>query len=192
MVKVLIMNTYGTYIKRIITVTPGKKSNMKIEGKKAIWKDYQKEIAEDKFYYVRSCVRQNFFPGSETTFLRIMREVLKKDVFENPCHTTCTGIGYHGDIVPVETTMTVVARQFALMTESGYENLLPSCITSFGLYTEILDTWHHFPEVEEKIRKLLRKATGREFKVPNNLAHSSDVIYKFRKEISAKAKYHLS
>ena len=48
---------------------------MKLEGKKAIWKDYQKEIAGDRYYYVRSCVRQNFFPGSETTFLRIMREV---------------------------------------------------------------------------------------------------------------------
>ncbi|MDP4222081.1 MAG: heterodisulfide reductase-related iron-sulfur binding cluster [Bacteroidota bacterium] len=164
---------------------------MNIEGKRNIWKDYQKEIAEDKFFYVRSCVRQNFFPGSETTFLRIMREVLNKDVFENPCHTTCTGIGYHGDIVPVETTMTVVARQFALMTEAGYENMLPSCITSFGLYTEILDTWHHYPEVEQRIRKMLRIATGREFKVPKNLAHASDVIYKFRREISSAAKYRL-
>jgi heterodisulfide reductase subunit B len=68
---------------------------------------------------------------------------------------------------------------------------MPSCITSFGLYTEILDTWHHFPELEEKIRTNLRKATGREFKIPKNLAHSSDVIYKFRKEIAANAKYSL-
>ena len=96
---------------------------MNIEGKKAIWKDYQKEIADDKFFYVRSCVRQNFFPGSETAFLKIMRDELKKDVYEHPCHTTCTGIGYHSDIVPVETTMTVVARQFAIMTEAGYKNL---------------------------------------------------------------------
>ena len=164
---------------------------MNIEGKKVIWKDYQKEIAEDNYFYVRSCVRQNFFPGSETAFLSIMRDVLGKNVYEHPCHTTCTGIGYHSDIVPVETTMTVVARQFALMTEAGYENLLPSCITSFGLYTEILDTWHHFPEVEQKIRSQLKKATGREFTVPKNLAHASDVIYKFRKEISSKAKYRL-
>src|SRR5659263_242938 len=164
---------------------------MNIEGKKAIWKDYQKEIADDHYYYVRSCVRQNFFPGSETAFLNIMRDVLRKDVFEHSCHTTCTGIGYHSDIVPVETTMTVVARQFALMTEAGYVNLLPSCITSFGLYTEILDTWHHFPEVEEKVRIQLRKATGREFIKPKNLAHASDVIYKFKKEIATKAKYKL-
>ncbi len=82
--------------------------------------------------------------------------------------------------------MTVIARQFALMTEAGLYNYVPSCITSFGLYTEILDTWHHFPEVEEKVRQQLKKATGREFKMPENLAHASDVIYKFRNEIVQK------
>jgi heterodisulfide reductase subunit B len=164
---------------------------MILEGKQLIWKKYQKEIAEDKYFYVRSCVRQNFFPGSETTFIRILKEELKKDIYENPHHTTCTGIGYHGDIVPLETTMTVIARQFALMTEAGYENLVPSCVTSFGLYTEILDTWHHFPDLENKIRDYLYRATKRTFEIPKNLAHASDIIYKFRNEIKVKAKYQL-
>jgi heterodisulfide reductase subunit B len=161
------------------------------EGKELVWKNYQKEIADDRYFYVRSCVRQNFFPGSETTFIRILKEELNKDIYENPHHTTCTGIGYHGDIVPIDTTMTVVARQFALMTEAGYKNLVPSCITSFGLYTEILDTWHHFPEIENKIRDYLYKATKRTFEKPENLAHASDLVYKFRNEIKAKAKYKL-
>ncbi|MCK9422528.1 MAG: heterodisulfide reductase-related iron-sulfur binding cluster [Bacteroidales bacterium] len=164
---------------------------MNIEGKRRVWKDYQKEIAGDNFFYVRSCVRQNFFPGSEKTFLRILKEELHKDIFENAAHTTCSGIGYHSDIVPFETTMTIVARQFALMTESGYENFATSCITSFGLYTEILETWHHFPEVEERIRKHLKNATGREFSKPKNLSHASDIIFKFRKEIAAVGKYRL-
>jgi heterodisulfide reductase subunit B len=164
---------------------------MKIEGKRSLWKDYQKEIADDRYFYVRSCVRQNFFPGSETVFIDIMKNKLGKDVYEHACHTTCTGIGYHGDVVPFDTAMTVVARQFALMTESGYENLLPSCITSFGLYTEIMETWHHFPEIEARVREYLRKATGREFKIPKNLAHASDVIYKFRKEIGQLGKHKL-
>ena len=164
---------------------------MKREGKELIWNDYQKEIADDNYYYVRSCVRQNFFPGSETTFIRILRDELGKDIYENPSHTTCTGIGYHGDLVPLETTMTMIARQFALMTEAGYENLVPSCITSFGLYIEVLDTWHHFPEVEKKIRENLKKATGREFEKPKNIAHVSDVVYKFRNEIAEKARYKL-
>jgi len=164
---------------------------MILDGKKAIWSDYQKKIADDDFYYVRSCVRQNFFPGAETTFLRIMREVLGKNVFEHPCHTSCSGIGYHSDLLPLETTMTVVARQFALMNESGYKNIVPSCITSFGLYTEIIETWHHFPETKEKTRKLLKEATGRAFEIPENLAHASDVIYHFRKEIAEKSKFKL-
>ena len=30
---------------------------------KTTWKDYQKDIADDRYYYARSCIRQNFFPG---------------------------------------------------------------------------------------------------------------------------------
>ena len=164
---------------------------MKIEGKRSIWKEYQKEIADDRYFYVRSCVRQNFFPGSEKTFLRIMKDVLHKDVFENASHTTCSGIGYHSDVVPFETAMTMVARQFAIMTEAGYENFTTSCITSFGLYSEILETWHHFPEVEERVRQHLMKATGRTFNKPANLSHASDVFFKFRKEIAAGGMYRL-
>ena len=153
---------------------------MNNDTKKAIWSNYQKKIADDNYFYVRSCVRQNFFPGAETTFLKIMNEILHKDIFEEPAHTTCTGIGYHTDILPFETTMTVVARQFSLMNENGYENLVPSCVTSFGIYSEVLETWEQYPQLLEKARKFLKKATGREFEVPKNVAHASDIIYKFR------------
>ena len=85
--------------------------------------------------------------------------------------------------------MTVIARQFALMTESGYKNFVPSCVTSFGLYTEVLETWKHFPEKENKIREYLWKATKREFSKPENLAHASDVFYKNRKKIRERAKF---
>ncbi len=161
------------------------------EGKKELWKEYQKEIADDRYFYVRSCVRQNFFPASEATFLKILTQELGKQIYEHPSHTSCSGVGYHSDVIPFETTMTMVARQFALMTESGFMNFVPSCITSFGLYTEVLETWHHFPEVETRIRETLKKATGREFKKPANLAHASDIIYKLRNEIAAKSKYKL-
>jgi len=161
------------------------------EGKKKIWKEYQKEIPDDRYFYVRSCIRQNFFPGSEVTFLRIMRDELDRDIFETESHTSCSGISYHADIIPLETTMTVVARQFALMTEAGYENYAASCITSFGLYSEILETWKHFPELEQKIRDHLKEATGREFQTPKHVAHASDLIYRFRNEIANKGKYRL-
>lgn len=159
--------------------------------KRYTWQEYQKEIADDKFFYVRSCIRQNFFPGSEQAFLNIMRTDLGKDVYEDPRHTSCTGIGYHSDIVPLETIMTVIARQFALMTEAGYENFTSSCITSFGLYTEILETWNEFPDTEEQTRENLYKATGRTFNKPKNLAHTSDVIFHNREAIAALSKHKL-
>ena len=95
---------------------------MNLEGKQQIWNDYQKEIADDRYYYARSCIRQTFFPGSEWAYLDILNNKLGKTVLDDPRHTTCTGIGYHSDVVPIETVMTVVARHFALMTEAGFEN----------------------------------------------------------------------
>ena len=45
---------------------------MNLEGKQQIWNDYQKEIADDRYYYARSCIRQTFFPGSEWAYLDIL------------------------------------------------------------------------------------------------------------------------
>ena len=137
---------------------------MNLEGKQQIWKDYQKEIADDHYFYARSCIRQTFFPGSEWAYLDIMKNKLAKDVIDDPRHTTCTGIGYHSDIVPAETIMTVVARHFALMTEAGYEKHDTLLYHIFRHLYRDIETWHHHPEVEEKIREFLWKATKREFK----------------------------
>jgi len=155
------------------------------------WENYQKEIADDNYYFARSCIRQNFFPAAEDLFLNILREELNKDIFDDARQTTCTGIAYHSGIIPFETTMTVVARQFALMTEAGYSNFVCSCVTSFGIYNEVLETWKHYPETEKQTRESLKRATGMTFEIPKNLVHTSDIIYKFRKEIAAKTKYSL-
>ena len=93
--------------------------------KKHYWNEYQKEIADDKYFYERSCIRQTFFPGSETAFLRILKEELGKDILDVENQHTCTGIGFYSDIVPLETTMTIVARLFSLMTEAGYGTTCP-------------------------------------------------------------------
>ncbi|MBN2667362.1 MAG: heterodisulfide reductase subunit B [Bacteroidales bacterium] len=155
------------------------------------WTAYQKDIADDKYYFARSCIRQNIFPAAENLYLNILRDVVGKDIYDDARQTTCTGIAYHSGLIPMETIMTVVARQFALMNQAGYENFVVSCVTSFGIYIEMLETWKHFPETEEKTRKALKRATGMTFTIPKNLVHASDVIYKFRKEIAAQSKYRL-
>ena len=47
---------------------------MKLEGKRLIWQDYQKEIADDHYFYARSCIRQTFFPGAEAVFVKILKD----------------------------------------------------------------------------------------------------------------------
>ena len=140
--------------------------------------------APDNYYYARSCIRQNFFPGSEKAFLDILQHDLGINIYDDPMHTSCTGIGYHSDIVPLETIMTVVARQVALMAEAGYENFVSTCITSFGIYNEVLATWEEFPEMEECTRKYLKEATGRELVKPRSIAHTSDIIFYQREAIA--------
>lgn len=54
---------------------------------KTTWKDYQKDIADDRYYYARSCIRQNFFPGSEAAFLNIIGNDLGRDIREDAQHT---------------------------------------------------------------------------------------------------------
>ncbi len=159
--------------------------------KKNIWRKYQKNIGDNNFFFVRSCIRQNFFPASEQIFLNILRNELAKNVVEDPRHTTCSGIGYHSDVIKFDTLQTIIARHFALMTEAGLKNMAISCVTSFGLYSEVLETWKHFPAQLEKTRENLYKATKREFNIPENIAHCSDIIYKFREEINQKAKNRL-
>lgn len=164
---------------------------MQSNTKDSAWESYQKRIADDNYYFARSCIRQNFFPAAEGLFLDILKKNLKKDIYDDARQTTCTGIAYHSGVIPFETTMGVIARQFSLMTEAGYENFVVSCVTSFGLYTETLETWKEFPEKEKEIRDALKRATGRTFELPKNLVHASDLIYKFRKEISSQLKYRL-
>ncbi|MGD9556414.1 MAG: heterodisulfide reductase-related iron-sulfur binding cluster [Mangrovibacterium sp.] len=164
---------------------------MKKQARARIWDDYQKTIAGDHFYYLRSCIRQNFFPGSEHTFLRILRNELGKDILDDPGHTTCTGIAYHSDLLPFETLQAIVARQFALMTLAGYKNAAVSCVTSFGIYSEVLETWKEFPDQEAKAREILRNATGKEFEIPQNVAHCSDIIYHFKDQIASRMRYPL-
>ncbi len=152
----------------------------------------QKEIAKDNYFFVRSCIRQTFFPGAEQALINILKSNLKLNILEDVNHTSCTGIGFHTDIVPLETTMAVIARQFSLMNQSGCSNLLVSCVTSFGLYHEIIDLWHHHPELEAKTREVLWTATRREFIIPTSIAHTSDLLYLYRNELALQSLYQLA
>ena len=55
----------------------------------------------------------------------------------------------------------------------------------------MIETWKHHPEILNKTKEVLKHTTGKEFKIPKNLVHTSDIIYKFRKEITDQSKLKL-
>jgi heterodisulfide reductase subunit B len=50
----------------------------------------------------------------------------------------------------------------------------------------MLETWHEFPETEERTRRYLKEATGRDLVKPKSIAHTSDVIFHHREEIARR------
>ena len=138
------------------------------EGKQKIWSDYQKEIPDDHYFYVRSCIRQSFFPASEATFLDITRNKLGKDIFETEHHTTCGGIAYHSDTIPQETVMTIIARQFALMAKNG------SCKLEFAkpkflIHASDLIYKYRNQIAAQAVRKLVNVHTGEPLRVVEHI-----------------------
>ena len=69
--------------------------------------------------HVRSCIRQNFFPGSEKAFLNMLQKDWDAMSSTIRCTPRVRASVTNSDIVPLDTIMTVVARQFALMTDAG-------------------------------------------------------------------------
>jgi len=59
------------------------------------------------------------------------------------------------------------------------------------LIWEVLDMWKHNPETLEKTRENLYKATKREFIIPENIAHPSDIFYKNKEELKKNMNYQL-
>lgn len=166
-------------------------ANIKVSINRIYWSEYIKEIPRDNYFFFRSCIRQTFFPGAEQMFLNILSKNLNLNYKDDPDLTTCTGIGYHSDIIPLETVHTMVARHFSLMNESGYSNFVISCVTTFGVMTEALNMWHEFPETLEKTIENLYKTTKRTFELPKTIAHASDIIYLYRDEIAKQCIYKL-
>jgi heterodisulfide reductase subunit B len=78
------------------------------------------------------------------------------------------------------------------MHKYGYQNYVCSCITSFGLYCETLESWREFPDLQNKIAENLMKATGLELAKPKFLGSCTcDLVYKYRNLIAAQAKFKL-
>ena len=170
-------------------------ANYNTEGRQKLWEKYSKGIPDDNYFLTFSCILGSFYPASETMIPRIydLLNIKWKTQYESKSGwSCCTAIGYHGDIMPIESTLLTVARLWSIAQEAGANVITPACVTSFGTYCECKDILEHEPDLRKKIKRLLKEICGREFELPEYLVHVSDIYYHHREHIKKHFKYSLT
>ncbi len=153
--------------------------------------DGDKEIPKNNYYFFRSCIMSSLYPGVDCS-IRYILDKLKLDYTEDPNQTCCSGFGYHCDIIPWETNVTIAARNFALMEKEKNHNSNAICVcpTSYGNIKECKYHLDNHPEEKEKANKILDKF-GKEYHGTADVYHATEVIYTHMDELKKKAEYSL-
>ncbi len=163
-------------------------------GRQSAWQRYIKDIPDNNYFLTFSCILGSFYPASETMVPKIYDLLGIKWTTRHESNSgwsCCTAIGYHGDIMPIESTLLTVARLWSIAREAGAEVITPTCVTSFGTYCECQELLEHEPDLRKKIARLLKETCGREFDIPRRLVHTSDIYYHYRKRLFKLFKYRL-
>jgi heterodisulfide reductase subunit B len=149
---------------------------------------YVKPIPDDGYYLTQSCVFGALNPAHEKLVARLFDLLGRRWTTGGPgvgCQNTCcTGMSMHGSVMTPESQLLVVARLWALCAEAGFENIAASCVTSFATHNECAELLHTEPGLAAKVDAVLFKSCGRQLVVPDHIVHCSDIIYRYRSELS--------
>ncbi|MGD9212752.1 MAG: heterodisulfide reductase-related iron-sulfur binding cluster [Desulfobacteraceae bacterium] len=163
-------------------------------GRENLWRHYIKKIPESNYFLTFSCILGALYPGSEAMMPKLYNS-LGVNWGINPSArsgwTCCSGIGYHADVMTIESTLTTVARLWSISQEMGLSAITPSCVTSFGIHTECKDLYEKEPGLKEKVDKWLMATCQRTFEIPEFIVHVSDVVYHYREVLRDKMRYQL-
>lgn len=170
-------------------------NNYNKDGRRKLWQKYSKEIPDDNYFLTFSCILSSFYPASEVMVAKIY-DLLgvnwKTTNHDKSAWSCCSGIGYHGDIMPIEATLLTVARLWSIAQEESVGVVTPTCVTSFGTHCECKELLENDPDLRKKIAALLMQASRRKLEIPEHIVHASDVYYRHREQIKKHFKYTLT
>lgn len=169
--------------------------NFNEEGRQTLWQKYSKNIPQDNYSLSFSCILSSFYPASEVMVTKVydLLDVNWKITNDsNAGWSCCSGIGYHGDIMPIESTLLTVARLWSLAQNASVEVVTPTCVTSFGVHCECKELLEHDADLRGKINRLLDETCGRKLYIPEHIVHVSDVYYRHRERLKEHFKYSLT
>jgi heterodisulfide reductase subunit B len=90
-----------------------------------------KQVPGNDFYLFKSCQVGSWYPGIERS-LHFVLERIGANFVDDPRQSSCTGCGYHTGVIPLLTNLTLNARNFSLVSQSGKENIVCTCPTCYA------------------------------------------------------------
>jgi heterodisulfide reductase subunit B len=108
----------------------------------------------------RSCLMSTEYPGTESA-TKWLFERFDIEYVVNPEQSCCTGLGYYTDMMPIDTTVAVAARNACVAVEADHPVMSYLCSTCYAINKKaghILDV----PEYRQKTNAVLGKI-GRDY-----------------------------
>jgi heterodisulfide reductase subunit B/heterodisulfide reductase subunit C len=147
-----------------------------------------KRIPENKIYLFHSCLGDAHYPGI-TASIKFLFERLDIDYLDDSKHSTCTGFGYYGDIIPLSIMLAVNARNFALAEEAGYPNIAAVCQTTYGVLTECARILEG--EIGRWVNEEVLSSVNRNYNGEVTIAHVSEILWARRERLKEQLKHSL-
>jgi heterodisulfide reductase subunit B len=80
----------------------------------------------------RSCLVSAEYPGVESS-TKWLLERLEVEYMINPQQTCCTGLGYYSDLIPIQTTVGIAARNACVCVDDGHPVIAYLCSTCYAI-----------------------------------------------------------
>lgn len=142
-------------------------------------------VPGDHYYLFKSCVTCSLYPGIEKS-IRFVLDRIGSAYTDDPCHSSCTGFGYHAGVVPLRTNLALNARNFSLASASRDRNIVCTCPTSYGNLKECKDILLSDPSHREFVSGALKRI-GKTLDLSPGVHHASEVFLARLGDIKAKA-----
>ena len=143
-----------------------------------------KKIPVEKTWHHKSCGQCGHIPGYSTSIFWLNRQ-LGLDYLDPKDQTSCTAWNYYASATSnPEAQAAVAIRNFASAFETGYFPII-HCGTSFGHYKEVRQALIHYPELRDKVRKIMAKL-GKKLVIPEEIVHYSEWVYAMRDRIKER------
>jgi heterodisulfide reductase subunit B len=148
------------------------------------------QIPLNNYYIFKSCIAGSIYPGIEIAVKYILDKI-NADHSDDSGQSSCTGFGFFKGVVPIETNLTLNARNLSLAAKNDNKNVVCICPTSYNNLKHTKKLISKEKKVQKQIKGIF-KDLGLKYDYSPEVSHISDVLLAKLDKISKKATHSLS